>query len=417
MKILWITNMIVGDLAASCGIKLTSGQWLNAEIDNEKRLNENEIVICTSANEGKELISENIKYVVLPHGNISNYSIKDEHIGDWKRVFEKEKPDIILVWGTEYEIGKCALIANEKRIPSIIYVQGVMCSIADNYRGGLSDEEIEKFTTVVERIRKNSVFDLERRQQKRATVERECIMLADGVILENDWSEKQYKSISSNLKVYRSRLPIKKEFAEYVWNDDEYEKHSIVTTAANYPLKGLHNLLKAVEMLKHIYPDVKLYIPGPNNIKISGLKRKLLQSGYCKHLSAYIKKNKLTDNVVFTGPLTTTQYAERMKKSHVFVSASAIENHCSALREAMSVGVPCVSSNVGGIPEYAKDRENCTLYNYSDIFKLSESIAELFEDKELRNQYSANGKETIRKMYDEEKLMSMNEIYKEIVNV
>ena len=33
-------------------------------------------------------------------------------------------------------------------------------------------------------------------------------------------------------------------------------------SAANYPIKGLHMLLKALTIVKAYYPDVKLFIPG-----------------------------------------------------------------------------------------------------------------------------------------------------------
>ncbi len=417
MKIFWITNMVVGDLALSRGIKLTSGQWLNAEIDSEKSTGQNEIVVCTSGDRAEELIKDNIKYIVVPHGSVSAYSVTEEHVNDWQKLFDNEKPDIILVWGTEYDIGRCALIANNKKIPAVIYIQGVMCSIASNYRGGLSDKEISGFTTLLEKLRKTTVWDLEKRQSVRAAVEKECVMLADGVILENAWAEEQYKQMSPDLKIYKSRLPIKKDFAEYEWENGGYEPYSIVTTAANYPLKGLHKLIEAVKVVKERYPNVKLYIPGPNNVTTKGFKAKLTRSGYCRKIAADIKKYKLSENVIFTGPLTTIQYAERMKKSNVFVTASAIENHCSALREAMSVGVPCISSRVGGIPEYAIDRENCSLYEYSDYDSLAEKICELFEDEALRNKYSQNGKTKIKNMYTIENLMSLSDIYKEIMNV
>ena len=416
MKILWITNMIVGDLALERGIKLTSGQWLNAEIDNEKRDGKNELVICTSANEATELCKDNIKYIVLSHGPVSLYSVSEEKILEWKSVFETEKPDLILVWGTEYDIGKCALIANDRKIPALIYIQGVMSSVAENYRGGLCDKEIKAFTTLFEKIRKTTVWDLEKRQCMRAEIERECIKLASGVVLENTWAEEQYKKISSDLKIFKSRLPIKKEFAEHNWREGEFEKHSIVTTAANYPLKGLHKLLLAIKLLKVKYPDVKLYVPGPNNVTTKGLRATITRSGYCRKIAKDIKKYGITENVVFVGPLSTEQYAERMRKSNVFVSASAIENHCSALREAMSAGVPCVASKVGGIPEYATHGENVSLYEFCDHESLADRICELFENEDLRRKYSENGKAKIKRMYSEENLASLGDIYKEICN-
>ena len=416
MKILWVINLVIGDLALSRGIKPTSGLWLDAEIENEKSKGLNEIVVCTSGIEAAQLQKDNIKYVVLPHGPVSTYVATEERIADWKHLFEEENPDLILVCGTEYDIGRCALLANEKKIPSIIYIQGVMTSIAEHYRGALSDKEIAAFTTMLERVRKTTVWDMEKRQQERARMEKEAIALADGVVLENDWAEAEYRRISADLKVYRSRLPIKKEFSEYAWREDEYEKYSIVTTAANYPLKGLYKLLLAIKLVKEKYPNVKLYVPGPNNVTSKGFRACLARSGYCRKIAKDIKKYGISENVVFTGPLSSSAYAEKMRTSNVFVTASAVENHCSALREAMSCGVPCIASKVGGIPEYATDGENCSLYEFSDHEGLAKKICELFESETLRRKYSENGKAKIKRMYTEENLLSLSEIYERIVH-
>lgn len=416
MKILWVTNLIIGALAATKGIKSTSGQWLNAELETEIKKNENEIIVCTSDSASEKLTDKNISYIVLPHGSATNYSVTQEKINDWKTLLSETKPDLILVWGTEYNIGKCVLTANEKKIPSLIYIQGVMSSVAENYRGGLSDSQISRFTTLLERIRKTSVFCKERIQEIKASDEKETILLADGIITENDWSANIYKKIASNIKIYRNRLPIKEEFASYSWQENNYETHSIVTTSASYPLKGLHKLLEAVMLAKEKYADIVLYVPGPNIFEVKGFMARLKQSGYCKWIWKYIKKNNLQNNVKFTGPLTTKEYGERMQSSNLFITASAIENHCSSLREAMSVGVPCISSKVGGIPEYAKDRENCSLYDFNDTESLANKITELFENRELREKYSRAGKETIQSMYSpNEKFMSLGQIYKETV--
>lgn len=417
MKVLWVTNSIIGALAEKHGIKQTSGQWLNAELDNEKIKNENEIVVCTSGLSSETYTDGNISYIVLSHGNVLSYAVTEEYIADWKRIITEVAPDVILVWGTEYDLGRCALVANEKRIPSVIYIQGVMSSIAENYRGGLSDTTIKSFTTLVERLRKRTVFDFERMQKAKAEHEKECIMLCDAIISENDWSISQYKKMRAGIKIFRNRLPIKSEFFAYEWKDECCRKHRLVTTSASYPLKGLHKLLEAINLLKQEYPDIELCVPGPNTFVVMGWKARLTQSGYCKWLYRYIRKNRLQNNVIFVGPRTTEQYAELMQSSQVFVTASAIENHCSSLREAMSVGVPGISSRVGGIPEYAVDGKNCSLYEFENSAILAAKIKELFEDKNLRETYSTNGKATIKAMYSQSKeFMSVGDICQMLIN-
>lgn len=415
MKIMWITNVIVGDLASKHGVTVTSGQWLNAELEKEKSDCINEIVVCTSGAQREELKAGNITHIVLPHGAVAHYSISEERIKDWKELFSSISPDLILVWGTEYDIGRCALIANEGKIPSVVYVQGVMSAVAEHYRGGLTNKEIAKMTTIVERVRKTTLWDIEKKHVRSAQIERDFIALSGRIIVENDWAAEQYRKALPDVRIYRNRLPIKKVFSEFPWNDEKCKRHTLITTAAAYPLKGLHQLIKALALVvKRGYQDVLLSVPGPNGVIVHGIKSKLKQSGYCRWLRRYIRKNNLEKNVVFIGPQSPVEYAKQMQSAQVFVNASAVENHCSVLREAMSVGVPCISSAVGGIPEFAKDRENASLHKYGDVAELADKICELFEDSKLRERYSVSGKETVRQMYEDNPLKTLQEIYEQI---
>ena len=75
--------------------------------------------------------------------------------------------------------------------------------------------------------------------------------------------------------------------------------------------------------------------------------------------------------------------AKRMSESNCFVMCSAIENHSSTLKEAMTVGVPCIASYVGGVPEYAFNEKNCLLYRFEDYEVLAQNIIRLFESEDL----------------------------------
>ena len=123
MKILWVTNQIIGQLAESKGIKAVTGQWLNAEINKEIKQNENKLVVCTIGSENLHYKDANVTYIVLGQGNLYNYYPDEKNIAEWKQVLETENPDIILIWGTEYAIGLSVLLANQGVRPTAIYIQ------------------------------------------------------------------------------------------------------------------------------------------------------------------------------------------------------------------------------------------------------------------------------------------------------
>ncbi len=417
MKIMWVTNQIVGSLAHKKGLKPITGQWLNAELKIEEQ-GVNELLICTIADHDEEYIDGRIKYLVLGHGNIVLFKVNNKAIQDWKRVIDNEKPDCILIWGTETAVGLAVLRANrqtERCVPVAVYIQGVMKAVYENYRGGFTDKEINKITTLLERIRHTGIFDFEREYYGYYLREKEILELTDYIVLENKWAERIYKEMNPEVKVLNNRLPIQKAFFNKEWIEETIETHKIITSVAGYPLKGLHHLIKALKIVREKYPDVKLEIPGNNSFFVSGLKKRVSQHGFNRYVRRLIEDSGLQNNVIFVGPLSPEKYADEMSRSEAYICASAIENHCSTLREAMSVGVPCISSAVGGIPEFAKNNVNCLLYQFGNYEEMAACICRVFEDKNLRTKLSVEGKRTIKSMYVDDPMMTLQEIYIKMV--
>ena len=72
--------------------------------------------------------------------------------------------------------------------------------------------------------------------------------------------------------------------------------------------------------------------------------------------------------------------------------SSLAETLPSAIREAMSVGRPIVTTNVGVIDEYLKDGENGFLINKRDEYEFAEAIAKLLSDENLRYKIGLNNR-------------------------
>jgi len=154
-----------------------------------------------------------------------------------------------------------------------------------------------------------------------------------------------------------------------------------------------------------MYPDVKLYIPGRSMITSSFMSRQKVP-GYYNFITDFIRRNKLENNVVFTGYLSQDKLAEKLAKTHVFVLSSSIENHSSSLKEAMAVGTPSIASQVGGIPEYFVYEVCGYSYRYEEYECLAGYICKLFGDIDLCNRFSMASRERAR-IISEEKITDL----------
>ena len=56
----------------------------------------------------------------------------------------------------------------------------------------------------------------------------------------------------------------------------------------------------------------------------------------------------------------------------------------------MSSGLACIVSNVGMIPDFIKDKQNCILIKPKNILQIVTSLEKLFNDLEYKNMISEN---------------------------
>ena len=78
-------------------------------------------------------------------------------------------------------------------------------------------------------------------------------------------------------------------------------------------------------------------------------------------------------------------------EAQIFVLSSDYEGLPLSILEAMSIGLPVVSTDVGGVKEAVLDGVTGFLVNRGDRLRLGEKITELIDNPELRTKFSKNG--------------------------
>lgn len=392
MKSLWIVNKCCGGLHRKLyGKKATGGQWLDAMLEEAAQFPDDRIVVV-NIEKRPALVSYqegNVTYYTLTGEPNAQYDYKsNQSIAAWKAILDKEKPDVIEIWGTEFPYSLAAMAAAPE-IPAVIYVQGILDSIEKYYLSGLSGAELKKARTLRDVLTRTTIRQTQKCFGKRAEYEKEIVRRAGHVIIENQWAAAYLRKLCPGVQTHFLPISISDSFRNRKWSGETMQPYTIMCPAADYPIKGLHMLMKALVIVRERYPDVKLYIPGSPLKETKTFKAKLKQTGYARLISTMIRQLDLKENMIYTGRLTAEEMAQKMATVNCFAMTSAIENHSSTLKEAMTVGTPCVASYVGGVPEYAVNEENCLLYRYEDYEVLAQSICRLFADSQLRYRLSA----------------------------
>ena len=112
------------------------------------------------------------------------------------------------------------------------------------------------------------------------------------------------------------------------------------------------------------------------------------------------------------GYLKQEEVKEYIKNASFIVVPSIWYENCPySVLETQAIGKAVIGANIAGIPELVKDKENGLIYKYDDISELKEKMQQLFENKELANEYGKKAKEYAKKNYDKE------EYYKKITTI
>lgn len=103
----------------------------------------------------------------------------------------------------------------------------------------------------------------------------------------------------------------------------------------------------------------------------------------------------IKQNINFPGWVDPVGRSELLSKADVFVLPSYNEGLPMALLEAMSWGLPVITTPVGGIPEVVTHTQTGLLVNPGDISQLAEAVQSLIEDESLRVKLGTDARKRI----------------------
>ena len=118
-------------------------------------------------------------------------------------------------------------------------------------------------------------------------------------------------------------------------------------------------------------------------------------------LDREIRNRGLIDVVAYKGKKYGTEKQVCLEQSDIFVFPTFYPNECFplVLLEAMEHGLPCISTNEGGIPGIIKDGETGLISEKENPASLAACIERLLTDDELRIRLGENGRKKFKEKY------------------
>lgn len=162
------------------------------------------------------------------------------------------------------------------------------------------------------------------------------------------------------------------------------------------PWKGFGLLIEILPRLLGEYPDLRLVIIG------DGPERAALE------LKA--KNLKLEANVSFTGKLPKAELLQYLAAADVFALNTAYEGFSHQIIEAMSFGLPVITTRVGGNPEIVRDGESGFLGSYNDPVFFRDSIRKILADAGSRSKLGEGARAAADRFSKERMLKELSEL-------
>lgn len=414
MKIMWLCNAPIPQVAEACKISNTihEGWLISIATELERRENIQFVFVMPNREvpEGVHYTEKGNSLYILVHQKDKN---SENLVPTFEEILKKVNPDIVHIWGTEY-IQSWAMVRAAKncgRLENVVVsMQGLVHRIGKHYMGGIPGkyQMIPSFRDI---IRKDTLKDQERNMIQRGCYEKETLSTIKHVIGRTFWDRACAESLNSEITYHFNNETLREAFYTSEWSYRECKKHSIFVTQSHYPIKGFHYLLEAVAILKEKYDDISVYVSGHNN----ALKTGILATAYGKYLQSLIKKYDLSSHIHYVGLLNAEEMKKQYLETEVFVSPSVIENSPNSVGEAMLLGMPIVSSNVGGVSDMLTHNQEGYLYQADAPYLLAYYISLFFDNQEKEKEFGKNARKHALKTHDkEENMKTMLEIYESI---
>ncbi|MBK8982153.1 MAG: glycosyltransferase family 4 protein [Ignavibacteria bacterium] len=144
-----------------------------------------------------------------------------------------------------------------------------------------------------------------------------------------------------------------------------------------------YNPMLAVEILKELvkkYPDAKLCMIGPE------------KDGTLSRVKEESVNSNLNSSLITTGKLSRKEWTDTSASYDIFINTTNYDNQPVSVIEAMALGFPIISTNVGGIPFLITDKKDGLLVPPESREKFIEEIEKLISDNKLVSEISANAR-------------------------
>jgi len=163
---------------------------------------------------------------------------------------------------------------------------------------------------------------------------------------------------------------------------------AILSVGRLYARKGLFNLIEAIPSVIKRFPNAKFIISGKG------------QSSEMTKLHTHAEHLGVKSHILFTGYTPDKDLPKLYQAADIFAFSTFYEHHPFAILEALSTGLPVITTTVGGIPETIQTGKNGLLVPPFSSQQFSTALLYLLEHPMEATEMGIKARQTVVERLD-----------------
>lgn len=390
--------------------------WVNSL---QREIQQNDITLgiaFLSSNTSTEIVKKDTTTYYLMPG--FHYNTKFTRLlRKWMNLIENEKhvvkhcmdvirdfkPDIIQFFGSE---NPCGLVMQYTSVPSILHIQGILTICYYNYFSAFSKKEIRRAAGIMDWMKRNPPFYHWKLYEKHSLIEKKILAHCKSFFGRTDWDRRIINIFSPNSNYYYCNEIMRDEFYQTEWKADNSDVFTIISVFQDDIYKGLETIYDTAFLLQEMNFAFVWKIAG---VAEDSRVKRIVMKNRCYAVNELPVRQ--------LGKLSSNKLVEELLTSKLFIHASHVENSSNSVSEAMLLGMPVLSTNVGGLQSLIENGENGYMVQDGDPWAMAGAIKEIHDNYKKAIEAGKNARITALNRHDKQKIVeTVLTTYKTIIN-
>ena len=179
-------------------------------------------------------------------------------------------------------------------------------------------------------------------------------------------------------------IPNSIELNNYTFQERPFDKVKLLWVRSFSKIYNPLLAIKVLKSLKDLNMNAELCMVGPDS------------DGSMKEAIDYAKELKV--EVTFTGKLSKQEWIEKSKDYNIFINTTNFDNMPVSVMETMALGLPVISTNVGGMPYLIEDGLTGVLVEPDSVGAFIKAIKRLLNSPKESNIMALNARKAAEQL-------------------